>query len=72
MANAFKQKQDQAKREKLLADCSALFATGAVGRMRAVEAYAKGADVSKQVAERVLCDRASAGKMNFRTMFNPL
>jgi hypothetical protein len=43
MGNAFKQKQDQAKREKLLAGCRAQIALGPVGQRRAVQAYAKGA-----------------------------
>ncbi|MBW3512176.1 hypothetical protein [Janthinobacterium sp. NKUCC06_STL] len=54
MANDFKQKQDAARREKLLAECKAQIALGAVGRRRAVEAYAKAAAVSTAQAEAVL------------------
>ena len=55
MANTFKQKQDQAKRDKLLADCKAAIERGgAVSRHRAAEAYAKQAGVSKEQAERAL------------------
>jgi hypothetical protein len=54
MANEFKQKQDAAKREKLMAQCKAQIAQGAVGRRRAVEAYAKAASVSTAQAEAVL------------------
>lgn len=54
MANEFKQKQDTAKREKLLAECKAQIAQGAIGRRRAVEAYAKEAGVSTAQAEAVL------------------
>lgn len=71
MANAFKQKQDQAKREKLLTDCVTMANGRAGGRMRAIDTYAKGAGVSKEVAERVLADRLSAARMDFRKMFEP-
>lgn len=54
MANDFKQRQDAAKREKLLAECKAQIAQGVVGRRRAVEAYAKAAAVSTAQAEAVL------------------
>jgi hypothetical protein len=55
MPNAFKQKQYQAKRDKLLADCKATIARGgAVSRHRAVEAYAKQAGVTKEQAARAL------------------
>ena len=54
MANEFKQKQDAAKREKLMAQCKAQNAQGAVGRRRAVEAYEKAASVSTVQAEAVL------------------
>lgn len=55
MANAFKQKQDQTKRDKLMADCKASIERGgAVGRHRAIEAYAKQAGVTKEQAERAL------------------
>lgn len=54
MANEFKQKQDTAKREKLMAECKAQIAQGAVARRRAVEAYAKAASVSTAQAEAVL------------------
>jgi|GEM_PF-5584633 len=54
MANDFKQKQDTAKREKLLAECKAQIAQGAVGRHRAVQAYAKAAAVSTAQAEAIL------------------
>ena len=54
MANDFKLKQDAAKREKLLAECKAQIAQGAVGRRRAVETYAKAAAVSTAQAEAVL------------------
>ncbi len=54
MANDFKQKQDAAKRENLLAECKAQIAQGAVGRRRAVETYAKASAVSTAQAEAVL------------------
>lgn len=69
MANAFKQKQEEAKLNKLRSDCAKMADGGAIGRLCAVDAYAKGAGVSKEVAERVLEDFRSAGKMNFKTMF---
>ena len=59
MANAFKQKQDQAKLSKLLSDCATQFTSGGpVSRQRAIAAYAQGAGVSNVVAERTLSDRA--------------
>lgn len=54
MTNEFKRKQDAAKREKLLAQCKAQIAQGAVGRRRAIGAYAKAASVSTAQAEAVL------------------
>ena len=55
MANEFKRKQDEAKRDKLEADCKAMLQNGgAIGRQRAVMAYAKGAGVSKERAEQAL------------------
>lgn len=55
MANAFKQKQDQAKRDKLLADSKAAMSRGGVvNRHRAIDAYAKQARVTKEQAERAL------------------
>ena len=55
MANAFKQKQDQAKRDKLQADCKAAIERGGVvGRHRAVETYSKQAGVTKEQAEQAL------------------
>ncbi|MES2740768.1 MAG: hypothetical protein V4754_07425 [Pseudomonadota bacterium] len=54
MANDFKQKQENAKHEKLLAECKAQIAQGAVGRCRAVVAFAKAAAVSTAQAEAVL------------------
>jgi DNA-binding transcriptional regulator YbjK len=55
MANAFKQKQDQTKRDQLLAACKATIERGgAVARHRAIEAYAKQASVTKEQAERAL------------------
>lgn len=69
MANAFKQKQEQAKLDKLLADCSKMVESGASGRRRAVEAYAQGAGVTKQVAERILADRRAVGQIDCRNMF---
>lgn len=54
MANECKQKQDAAMREKLLAQCKAQIAKGAVGRRRAVEAYAEAASFSTAEAKAVL------------------
>lgn len=55
MANSFKQKQDQDKRDKLEADCKVMLQHGgAIGRQRAVMTYSKGAGVSKEQAERAL------------------
>lgn len=69
MANAFKQKQEQAKLDRLLADCARMVESGASGRLLAVEAYAKGAGVTNQVAERILADRRAVRQMDCRTMF---
>ncbi|WP_287027797.1 hypothetical protein [Herbaspirillum sp.] len=55
MANEFKQKQDQAKLDKLEADCKAMLQHGgAIERQRAILAYSKGAGVNKEQAERAL------------------
>lgn len=54
MANAFKQKQEKAKRDNLQAECKALAECGAAGRRRAIETYVKQAGVSKEQAERAL------------------
>jgi hypothetical protein len=54
MANAYKQKQEHAKREKLIAECKAMIAQGAIGRRRAVDAYSKATGASTAQAEAVL------------------
>lgn len=71
MANPFKEKQAQAKLDRLLSDCAKTAEKGGVGLARAIADYAKGAGVSREVAERALSDRRSIQKMDFRNMFQP-
>lgn len=55
MKNTFKLKQDQDKRQRLLADCVAMAATGnAACLSRAVAKFMKEAGVSKSQAEEAL------------------
>lgn len=55
MANAFKQQQDEQKREALLADCRAL--TDAGKRVEAVKKYRTATGASLPEAQRVLANR---------------
>lgn len=55
MANAFEPRQDQTKRDQLLADCKAdIGRGGAVAHHRAIDEYAKHPNVTKKQAERAL------------------
>jgi hypothetical protein len=54
MPNAFKQKQDKAKLDRLVDECKQMIKSGAAGRHRAIAAYAKQRECSKEQAEHAL------------------